>query len=195
MGPGLLRPLWACLDPATRQLPGGCSGPVEPSSQGFADRRSRASDGPGLCPRRPDLCSEPNVGTFSPVPLCPGALPPHPLPRSAPCPVRPRGGRRSAFLLREWHRAGACLRRCSVIFMSGTGPAPSCSAPTGRLSPESTAVRPRVCLCWFSFSFLLVLRGLPPPPCHEKKLATWMWWVGISSFCPFGVGGRGRGEC
>lgn len=74
------------------------------------------------------------------------------------------------------------------------GPALSCSAPTGRLSPESTAVRPPVCLCWFLFFFLLlVLRGLPLPPCHEKNLATWMWWVGISSFCPFGVGGGGPG--
>lgn len=50
------------------------------------------------------------------------------------------------------------------------GPAPSCSALMGRLSPESTAVCPPVCLCWFPFFFLLlVLRGLPPPPCHEKK--------------------------
>lgn len=60
------------------------------------------SDGPGLCPQRPDLWSEPDVGVFSPAPLCPGPCP-RVLSRGQLRPVRPGGGRRGAFLLREWH--------------------------------------------------------------------------------------------
>lgn len=75
MCPVLLLPLWASWIWPHGSCPAAAPGQWSPHPKGLRTDGPWVSDGPGLSPRRPDLCSEPNVGAFSPVPLCLGPCP------------------------------------------------------------------------------------------------------------------------
>lgn len=99
--------------------------------------------------------------------------------------------------MNDTERAGVCQRRCSIIFMSGTSFRTELfSSLTGRAvaqvnSGAFSSLPLLVFLFLSSFSPFFFKIGLFSL-CYEIKMATWMWWVRISSSRPFSVGvGRG----
>lgn len=151
MCPVLLLPLWACLDLAAQQLPGGCPRPAEPSSGGLAHWGCPTGQ---ACVLSVLTCGV--SWTWASSAQHPSARGPAPASSpevsSVPSVLGEGVAVHSCCVSGTQGRGVSAPPLCN--FRVWDGPAPSCSALVGRLSPASCV--PRSAFVGFLFSFFFL---------------------------------------